>query len=56
MRVNKSEGWRDIRGSAFEHTAVRENHMTARLERILQPLGIHAILLLLPLHPRFILI
>jgi len=32
--------WRDIRGCAFPHTAVRENYMTALLNEKLTPLGI----------------
>lgn len=32
--------WRDIRGSAFAHTAMRENYMTAVLERELAHRGI----------------
>ena len=33
-------GWRDIRGSAFLHTAVRENFMTATTAQALGPRGI----------------
>ena len=32
--------WRDIRGSAFWHTAVRENYMVADISAVLDPLGI----------------
>ena len=32
--------WRDVRGSAFAHTAARENYMVARLGAALEPQGI----------------
>jgi len=37
---HKEASWREIRGSAFRHTGLRELAMTARLDQLLSPCGI----------------